>query len=346
MAKQRKPRLGRGLSSLMSTPVSIQPPPEAPPPPPEEGQDQPADASPSPATGNVESHPSGRHSEGAMPADTSGDGAPGPADGLRYVSVEGIRPNPHQPRRAFDEGALARLATSIRQDGLMQPIVVRPAEEGRYDLVAGERRWRAARQAGLDQVPAIVRDLSDRQLAEWALIENLQREDLNPIERAQAFRGLVEQFGLSHEQVAERVGRERSTISNLLRLLELDEGVQELVRLGQLSGGHARALLGLSDDAAQRQLARRAVAGGWSVRMTEAAVRRSVEGRSAKEGGGDDGRSGSAHLSDLEEQIGNQLQTKVRLKRGRKKGSGSITIAFYSLDEFDRLMEKLGVEVG
>ncbi len=245
----------------------------------------------------------------------------------------------------MDPAALEGLAQSIRQDGLMQPVVLRPLPgEAGYQLVAGERRWRAAELAGLDQLPAIIRELDDRQLAEWAVVENLQREDLDAIERAEAFRRLVDQFNLSHEQVADRVGVQRSTVTNSLRLMELSESIQSAIRSGTLSGGHARALLGLSDVEARERLAQRAIAGGWSVRMVEAAVRRAAESTDASKASKSPS-SRPAHLDDLEEQIGSQLGTKVAIKTTRKSGRGAITIQFYSLDQFDGLLERLGVEL-
>lgn len=353
MSKAKKPRLGRGLSSLMSIPVTVNPPvevaleeviptqavsPEVPLPEFEESPDAP---------GRLEA-PAGSLKNAEQVTE---------AGGLIYLSMDAIRANPHQPRQAFDPEALQRLAESIRQDGLMQPIVVRPPRKldgatARYEIVAGERRWRAGQLAGLSQLPVIVRDLSDQQMAEWALIENLQREDLNPMERAEAFRGLIDQFGLSHEQVADRVGVERPTISNTLRLLDLHNDIQQMLRHNQLSAGHAKALLGLVDPMSQLGMARRAMAGGWSVRMVEAAVKRVT-------GGGDSGGtpgSGaelsrklpggrSAHIADLEQQIAAQLKTKVHIKSGRRKGSGTLSIDFYNLDQFDELLGKLGVRI-
>ncbi|MFP4144828.1 MAG: ParB/RepB/Spo0J family partition protein [Phycisphaeraceae bacterium] len=267
--------------------------------------------------------------------------------GLRYLPVEALSPNPHQPRQEFDEAALERLAGSIASDGLMQPIVVRPAagKKERYELVAGERRWRAARQAGLDRVPALVRDLDDRQLAEWALIENLQREDLNPLDRAQAFQGLIEQFELGHDEIAQRVGLERSTISNLLRLLNLDEGVQQMLRRGQLSMGQARALASVEDPNQQLALAERIVREGLSVRQVEQLVRKLASG-DAGQAEPSRTRVRSAYLADLEQTLGQQLSTKVAIRPGRKKGSGKMTIEFYSLEHFDQLLEQFGLNVG
>ena len=314
-SKKRSSRLGRGLSSLMAQPVPTQP-----------------------ATGGK---PAAKAAEAHAQSEQDAD-AP---EGLRHLSVAAISPNRHQPRQQFDEAALKSLADSIRADGLMQPIVVRPdaSEKGRYELVAGERRWRAAQIAALETLPAIVRELDDRQIAEWALIENLQREDLNPIERAAAFRRLGEQFDMGHEAIAARVGLDRSTVTNLLRLLALAPGVQDLLRNDLLSMGQARALAGVTDAASQEALARRAVKEGMSVREVERAVRSLTQ---EKTGGAEKGsqETRSSHFRDLEQQIGHQLGTRVAIAPGRKKGSGKLTIEFFSIDQFDNLLDKLGVQ--
>lgn len=340
-SKKRSPRLGRGLSSLMSSPVQVHPPvdgaaenaidphkPDA-----AGGQD------PQIVSGVAGQRPS-------TPPSTSAAQSPPHADGrlgLTYVPVDCLRPNRHQPRQRFDEAGLKRLADSIRAEGVMQPIIVRPTGSGQdgYEIVTGERRWRAAQIAGLARIPAIVRDLNDRQLAEWALIENLQREDLNPIERAEAFSKLIDQFGLSHEEAGSRVGMDRSSISNHLRLLGLSEPVKQLIREGLLSMGQARALAGLSDVDQQRMLAERAVRQGMSVREVESAVRRFTKGGTISTKARQ--RSSSPYLADLEKQIAAQLGTKVHIRAGRKKGAGTLSIEFYSLDQFDALVGRLGV---
>ncbi|MEM6458892.1 MAG: ParB/RepB/Spo0J family partition protein [Planctomycetota bacterium] len=256
------------------------------------------------------------------------------------IPVDEIAPNPSQPRQRFDTASLDALADSIGRDGVMQPVLVRKASAGGYELIAGERRWRAARQAGLAEVPALLRDLGDRASAEWALVENLQREDLNPIERALAFARLGDVFSLTHEQVAERVGLERSSVTNHLRLLRLGELVRDMVSAGTLGMGHARALAGLDDAETQQRLAETAVREGWSVRRVESAVK-----QASAVGPGTDrpGPVRPAYLQDLERQIAEQLGTKVHLKTGRKKGSGSLSIDFYSIEQFDELLAKLGV---
>ena len=203
-----------------------------------------------------------------------------PAGGLLELEVAAIRPNPKQPRRRFDESALDALAESLRTSGLVQPVVVRPLGDGGYELIAGERRWQAAKRAGIDRIPALVRDAADRERLELALVENVVREDLNPMELAHAVAALVEDFGQTHAHVASTLGRSRPGISNLLRLLELPDPVQELVQDGTLSEGHARAVLMADGARARRELAERAVAEGLSVRQVEAAARAGATRRS------------------------------------------------------------------
>ena len=201
-------------------------------------------------------------------------GAPAPTgDDLRKVPVDLIAPNPKQPRRSFDETALVALAGSLRERGVLQPVLVRPVAGGTYELVAGERRWRAARIAGLEEIPALIRDRDDAEALEAALIENMAREDLNPVEEARACAALVEELGLTRESVGLRVGRSRVAVTNLIRLLDLPDEVLELVELGDLSEGHGRALLLATDHADRRRLARSAAAEGWSVRTLEARAR-------------------------------------------------------------------------
>jgi ParB family chromosome partitioning protein len=278
--------------------------------------------------------------------------------GIVYLRPGAIQPNPHQPRRRFEEGALQRLAESIQQAGLMQPIIVRPrkAKTGgakpddgiTHELVAGERRWRAVQLAGLDTLPVIVRDLDEHQTAEWALVENLQREDLNPMERAEAFAHLIHQFGLSHEQIAQRVGVERSTISNLLRLIDLDLQVQNWVRQGRLTAGHARALVPIESKAQQQALAQKIIAQALSVRQVEQLVKQVQLEQGGSSASAPDGKlktqARAAHLADLEEQLGRQLSTKVRIRPGRRKGSGTMSIDFYSVDQFDALLKRLEIQ--
>jgi len=192
---------------------------------------------------------------------------------LRELPVELIKPNPGQPRTKFDPYALAALAASIESSGIVQPLLVRPLPDGSYELVAGERRWRAAQQAGLEKVPAVVRDQAEAERLQAALIENMVREDLNPVEEAKACAALVEELGLTKEDLAKRVGRSRPAVSNLIRLLELPDEILELMEAGELSEGHGKALLGASGNDVRRRLGRDAARGGWSVRETESRVR-------------------------------------------------------------------------
>ena len=340
--RTKTPRLGRGLSSLMGTPVAIQPAapttasPEA---------TETTSHSPEPRTRNTNAATAS--TPGALGA-TATATTPSPEDNrhlVHHLPLEKVVPNRHQPREHFDNDALNQLAASIKAEGIMQPIVVRSDKKGGYELVAGERRWRAAGIAGLATVPALVHDLDDRQMAEWALIENLQREDLNPIERAVAFQHLSDTFELSHAQVAMRVGLDRSTVTNLVRLLKLAPSVRDLVSRGTLSMGQSRALAGMADHAAQTALADQIVREGWTVRQVEDAVRQAHDAASTQ---GDpkplkNTPPKAAYLQDLERQIAEQLKTKVKLKAGRKKGAGTLSIDFYSIDEFDQLMGRLGV---
>lgn len=252
---------------------------------------------------------------------------------ISEVDIDRVRPNPRQPRERFDEPALERMAASLVERGMLQPLVVRRTGQD-FELIAGERRWRAAQRAGWHRVPVVIRDADQMEALELALVENLQREDLNPVEEARAYEMLSEEAGLSQEQIAERVGRERSTVTNYLRLLRLPEQVQALLVDGELSMGHARALLGLDKATAQIRLAEAAVAGGWSVRQTEAQVR-------AERRGGPATKGAAARDPDTvaaEEKLGRALGTGVRI-RGRERGR--IEIRFTSLEELDRLYELL-----
>jgi ParB family chromosome partitioning protein len=265
------------------------------------------------------------------------------------VEVGLVSANPWQPRQRFDEGSLEGLADSIRRSGLMQPIVVRPAPAdeatgGRvgYELVAGERRWRAAQIAGLERVPAVVRRLSDVEAAEWALVENLEREDLNPIEQGWALRRLMERFGLTQAQVAERVGLERSSVANLVRLTELDEETAGLVASGRLSAGHAKVLLSVTDGPARASLARRAVREDWSVRRTEREVGALLAASARRMPLPE--RYVSPAGADLERRLSEHLGTRVRIATDRSGKSGRVIIEFYGLDQLDGVLEKVGVK--
>jgi ParB family chromosome partitioning protein len=252
-----------------------------------------------------------------------------------------VHPSHEQPRHAFDEARLEELAQSIRSHGVIQPIVLRerPASEGGgYWLIAGERRWRAAQRAGLHEIPALVREATPAKAFEVALIENVQRDDLNPIEEAEAYRRLSDEHGLTQEQLAERVGKDRTSITNALRLLKLPLEVRALVSDGSLSMGHARALLGLEDPARIETMARKIVARALSVRATEELVRRERDPAPAR-----DTAPKSASVRDLEERLTRSLGARVQVHdRGAKKG-GRIEIVYANLDDLDRLLDRLAV---
>ncbi|HYE17772.1 MAG TPA: ParB/RepB/Spo0J family partition protein [Tepidisphaeraceae bacterium] len=260
------------------------------------------------------------------------------------IPVATIAPNPHQPRKQFDEAAIASLATSIKTTGLVQPIIVRalPTTDGepQYELIAGERRLRAAKAAGLATLPAIVREVDAFTQAQMALIENIQREDLNPIDRAQAYRALMDQLGLTQAELAGRLGEERSSIANYLRLLDLAETVREHLRSGALSLGHAKILAGVADPVAQAALAEKTVTQGLSVRNLERLLQTPDAPTPAKQGVGD----ASAHIRDLEKNITSTLGMKVQLRQAAKKGQGKLVIHYSTLDQFDSLLDKLGVK--
>jgi ParB family transcriptional regulator, chromosome partitioning protein len=261
------------------------------------------------------------------------------------LPVDCIRPNPHQPRVHFDEESLAELAASVRQIGVLQPVLVRPVGESAFELVAGERRWRAARRAGLAVIPAIVRTTDDLGSIERALVENLHRDDLAPLEEAAAYQQLIEDFDLTHEQVANRVGKSRSAVTNTLRLMSLPAGIQHLLADGRLSAGHARALLGTPDRALQEQLARQAAAENWSVRMLEDMVRQSGETPSPvtplptriADGAGltPATRLRAPGLLELEELLAEHLQTRVGVTMSAKRGK--VVIDFADLEDLERI---------
>jgi ParB family transcriptional regulator, chromosome partitioning protein len=255
-------------------------------------------------------------------------------DAMASLPVGAIRPGKYQPRTRMDEKALAELAASIRAQGLMQPLLVRPVGRDQYELIAGERRWRAAQIAGLAEVPALVREVADSAALAMALIENIQREDLNPIEEAAGLQRLVEEFRMTHEQAAEAVGRSRSATTNLLRLLKLAKPVQAMLMEGTLEMGHARALLAL-DGARQIEAANRIAARRLSVRESEALGARLLRGPAARRK-----QKTDRDLARLEEEISQRLGTTVQIRPGRK-GSGTIHISYSGLDHLDQLLKKL-----
>lgn len=309
-------KLGRGIGALISMPAAIEVPVVPPP------------KSPEPVVVEAKS---------VVEAAAT--------DVIRYVDLGSIVPSPYQPRRTFDPGAITQLAESIRHSGVMQPIIVRQKGSG-YELVAGERRWRAAQLSGIQQIPAIVRYLSDEQSAEWALVENVQREDLNPIDRGMALKALVDRFGISHSQIAERLGIERSTVANLIRLTELEVEIAGMISRGELTGGHGKALLSIPPGEARLNLAREAAAGAWNVRKTELLAQAHAikpENVGTKAAPKAEVEARQAVLRDLERQIGHHLGTKVLITTDRTGAKGKLSIEFYSIDHFDGLLRKLGV---
>ena len=263
---------------------------------------------------------------------------PGAAEGLgaggyQELPVSTIRPNRYQPREHFGEEQLSALADSIREVGVLQPVLVRPADDG-YELIAGERRWRAARRAGLQAIPALIRTTDDASTLEHALVENVHRADLNALEEAAAYQQLIEDFGLTHEQVAARVGRSRVAITNTLRLLQLPPAIQKMIQEDTLKGGHARALLGTPDRAFQEQLARRVVTEGLSVRAVEDAVR-AHGGETKRAPAAAPGLLRPPGLLELEELLGDYLETRVKITVGGKQGK--ITVDFADLEDLERL---------
>ena len=267
---------------------------------------------------------------------------PAAAAGLQELPVGSIRPNQFQPRRQFDEAALSELADSIREVGLLQPVLVRVVGDGEYELIAGERRWRASKRAGLQLMPVIVREVADTLSLQQALVENLHRDDLNALEEAAAYQQLIEDFNLTHERVATRVGRSRATVTNMLRLLQLPPSIQRLLREGQIEAGHARALLGTPDRAFQEELARRAAGERLSVREVEEAVREHGEGGTNGDGPSrksKGGRMRPAGLLELEELLGEHLETRVRVTMGPKRGK--VTIEFADLEDLERIYRRM-----
>jgi ParB family chromosome partitioning protein len=253
---------------------------------------------------------------------------------LGTLPVGAIRPGRYQPRTRMDEASLAELAASIRSQGLMQPVMVRPLERGAFELIAGERRWRAAQMAGLSEIPAIVREVPDDAALAMSLIENIQREDLNPIEEAAGVQRLIEEFGMTHDRAADAIGRSRSATSNLLRLLKLAKPVQQMLLERMLEMGQARALLAL-DAARQIEVANRVAARGLSARETEALVRRVARRTASRRNGGRD-----RDLARLEEEWSERLGTTIEIRASRK-GAGKLVLHFSGLDHLDQLLQKL-----
>lgn len=341
---KNRPRggLGRGLGALIPTaPAPVETAPPAAP-------DLPAVPSAVPAQAVVPDVPPAVLAAVPSPAsDVVAEPPTGlaPVPGARFAElpVASIEPNAKQPRHVFDEEALEELKTSIQEVGFLQPIVVRELGDGRYELVMGERRWRAAQAVGKESIPAIIRDTRDDAMLRDALLENIHRANLNPLEEAAAYQQLLEEFGATHEELARRIGRSRPQISNTLRLLNLPAPVQRRVAAGVLSAGHARALLGLEDGEAQEKLALRIVAEGLSVRATEELVQMAASDGSAKKA--TPARRARVHapaLNDLAERLSDRFDTRVKVDIGRNKGK--ITIEFATVDDLERIVGMIGVE--
>lgn len=304
MADTKKRGLGRGLSALLP-------------------------AAPPPGIGDV--------------AGVGSTAAAAPVRPRTYFAagIEDLYPSPEQPRRNFDEGKLAELAASIRAHGVIVPLVVRPRTGGGYFLIAGERRWRAAQRAGLHEIPVVVQDVEESVALERALVENLQRADLGPLEEAGAYQRLVEEYGLSHDEIAERIGKDRSTVANAIRLLKLPGPVRQLVEDERLSMGHARALLGLEEPAAIERAARDVVDRQLSVRATEALVKkaRTAGERPSKPREAPKGKSAS--VRDLEERLTRALGGPVAITEDEPGKAGRIEIRYLDLDHLERLLDRL-----
>lgn len=275
--------------------------------------------------------------EGAVASAHGDEPAERAAGDVRRIAIDRIRPNRYQPRKVFDEEAITELAVSIADKGVLQPLLVTPGEDG-WELVSGERRWRAARKAGLDRIPVVVRQVDDREMLEIALIENLQREDLDPIDEAEGYRRLVDEFDLTQGELAEAVGKSRPAIANALRLLDLPGTIRGWVREGRLSAGHARTLLTLKEAAAMEEMGRQAIDRELSVRQVERMVRK------AKRAADDEATSPTdpheIERERLEEEFQRSLGTRVAL-RANRKGKGTLVIAFYSFDDLERLRARL-----
>ena len=273
----------------------------------------------------------GKGLEALIPGAVATEVAEPPQSGTRDVRVEEIATNPFQPRTRFDDQGIRELADSIKSTGIIQPIVVRRGPDGGYQLIAGERRLRASALAGRNTVPAIVREADDREMLELALIENVQREDLNPIDEARGYQAVLTQVGLTHDEVSQRVGKHRSAITNSLRLLGLPPEVQEMVSRGTLTAGHARAVLALPSPGDQLAAARYVQSKGFSVRRTEALVQRKLRRQSSRS------RSRPIEITDIENRLQQRFATRVTVRMGRK--GGRVEFEFYSREDLERLLE-------
>ena len=255
------------------------------------------------------------------------------------LSIDQIEANPYQPRTVWDDQKLGDLAQSIKENGIIQPIIVRKNTDG-YEIIAGERRYRAACMAGLDRVPVLERKATDDEMLELALVENIHRADLNPIERAKAYQRFIDTFNLNQTEAAKRLGEDRTVVANHLRILNLPKDIKDMLSDGKLSMGHARAILALPSDDFRRKLANRAMAGRLSVREVERLVRKHLEGKPEKN---PPIKEKEAHIVDLERRLQTLLATKVNIKANKRNNRGRIIIDYHSIDEFDRLTEKMGL---
>lgn len=306
--RQQRSALGRGLSSLISSspvPIAI---------------------------------PGVNSSQVTEPVQNLDQAEPG---SVKYIPVEMLIANPEQPRQYFNPSELAELVSSIKTLGVLQPILVRPNVDGKFEIVAGERRFRAAQEAGLVKIPCIIKGLTDREALEISIVENVQRAGLNPVEEATAYNRLIEEHSLSAQEVAERVGKDRATVANLVRILRLPASILELVKEGKLSLGHAKAILTVKEPAAQSGLAKRAIEEEMSVRELESIVSRTVELEAAKSGRDDKRvRKNRSRFPELEDRLRNALGTKVLIRQGLK-GRGKIELHYFSEQELDRLADML-----
>ncbi|MEU7994723.1 ParB/RepB/Spo0J family partition protein [Micromonospora sp. NPDC049060] len=344
---KNRPRggLGRGLGALIPTgpaPTAVVEPTTA----------EESPASVEAAADTAAAAPAGQMPTGPVPAaaippvvaqpEPQPELSPVPGARFAEIPVDAIVPNPKQPRQVFDEDALEELKTSIQEVGFLQPIVVRQLDDEKYELVMGERRWRAAQAVGRENIPAIVRDTHDDAMLRDALLENIHRANLNPLEEAAAYQQLLDEFGATHEELARRIGRSRPQISNTIRLLNLPAQVQTRVAAGILSAGHARALLSLDEAEAQEQLARRIVAEGISVRATEEIVALALsDGTSKKETAKRRPKPHAPALTDLADRLSDRFDTRVKVDIGRSKGK--ITIEFATVDDLERIVGLIGV---
>jgi ParB family chromosome partitioning protein len=321
--KNRRGGLGRGLGALIPS-----------------GPPSPVEPSIAPSPTDLPVTSTG--AAAAVPVANHHDLEPVPGARYREIPLASISPNPKQPRTVFDEDALEELKASIREVGVLQPVVVRETMPGRYELIMGERRWRASQAIERDTIPAIIRDTADDQLLRDALLENIHRSDLNPLEEAAAYQQLLAEFGVTHEELAQRIGRSRPQISNTIRLLNLPAAVQRRVAAGVLSAGHARALLALEDTERQDALATRIVAEGLSVRATEELVALALaEGPVTAKQAVRRNKPHSPALDELAGQLSDRFDTRVKVDLGRRKGK--ITIEFASVDDLERIASVMGV---